>query len=312
MKRLFLLIYAFAAINSYSQIKIASPSSKKEHKAQYDSLHNYIGGNILAYIGQQLYIKPKNESLQKYGYEGFYSQPLNDRKYIYKRTSDYSYFSDYAQLAGKTFTCIGISKRKFELGMVPPKIYGMDGLDNDYYYFLKLANANDTIYYEYTKYEHDFPFITLGYLDKLKKQYSRKLFILKKQPDNILHDFDNGNEVNLVPGSIWSFKDVILDNKYYNITLLFTNKNKETIPVEDYRFRFTFIEKSSAEKIKQKYGNNLYNLAINGTIKIGMTKELVKLAWGEPSRINFSSYGEQWVYNNQYIYFKNGKVTDFN
>ena len=48
---------------------------------------------------------------------------------------------------------------------------------------------------------------------------------------------------------------------------------------------------------------------------IGMTHEEVrKSTWGNPIRINKSTYAwgttEQWVYSNyRYIYFKNGKVT---
>lgn len=48
--------------------------------------------------------------------------------------------------------------------------------------------------------------------------------------------------------------------------------------------------------------------------KIGMTKEEVrKSTWGYPEKINKDTYSwgvkEQWVYDNGYIYFKNGIVT---
>ena len=43
-----------------------------------------------------------------------------------------------------------------------------------------------------------------------------------------------------------------------------------------------------------------------------MTKEMVIFAWGEPNDINVSSYSEQWVYDNNYVYFKNNKVTAWN
>ena len=54
-----------------------------------------------------------------------------------------------------------------------------------------------------------------------------------------------------------------------------------------------------------------------GQVKIGMTKEMVKLSKGEPSDINRTrnEYGtsEQWVYgslgNRYYIYFEDGVVT---
>jgi hypothetical protein len=46
-----------------------------------------------------------------------------------------------------------------------------------------------------------------------------------------------------------------------------------------------------------------------------MTNEQVKLSWGEPDRINRSvgSWGvsEQWVYQDRYLYFKNGILTSY-
>lgn len=44
MKRIFLLICAFVAINSYSQIKIASPSSKKSTKYNMIASTITLGG----------------------------------------------------------------------------------------------------------------------------------------------------------------------------------------------------------------------------------------------------------------------------
>jgi hypothetical protein len=56
-----------------------------------------------------------------------------------------------------------------------------------------------------------------------------------------------------------------------------------------------------------------------GTIRIGMTKEMVRLARGEPDDINrtVNSYStrEQWVYgsipNRLYVYFEDGIMTSF-
>lgn len=53
----------------------------------------------------------------------------------------------------------------------------------------------------------------------------------------------------------------------------------------------------------------------NQKIKIGMSPEETKLSWGDPKKINKSvgSWGvhEQWVYENQYLYFENGKLASF-
>jgi hypothetical protein len=45
-----------------------------------------------------------------------------------------------------------------------------------------------------------------------------------------------------------------------------------------------------------------------------MTEEQVRLSWGEPKKINTSVYKgsgvtQQWVYEDNYLYFENGKLT---
>lgn len=53
----------------------------------------------------------------------------------------------------------------------------------------------------------------------------------------------------------------------------------------------------------------------NKQIWIGMTKRMAELSIGKPEDINKSegAYGtnEQWVYNNKYLYFENGKLTSW-
>jgi len=48
-------------------------------------------------------------------------------------------------------------------------------------------------------------------------------------------------------------------------------------------------------------------------IYIGMTKEMVLMSWGSPKDVNrtITRWGvrEQWVYDSQYLYFENGKLT---
>ncbi|ABW68311.1 hypothetical protein Dole_2507 [Desulfosudis oleivorans Hxd3] len=52
-----------------------------------------------------------------------------------------------------------------------------------------------------------------------------------------------------------------------------------------------------------------------GNIFIGMTDEQASLSWGKPNKINktVGSWGvhEQWIYNNQYLYFENGRLESF-
>lgn len=64
----------------------------------------------------------------------------------------------------------------------------------------------------------------------------------------------------------------------------------------------------------KKYGNSIANLILQGKVRIGMTQEMCKEAWGQPNNINrtIGDFGahEQWVYDGgQYLYFEDGKLT---
>lgn len=66
--------------------------------------------------------------------------------------------------------------------------------------------------------------------------------------------------------------------------------------------------------IIKKYGSVMGNLILKGRVRIGMTKAMARLSWGEPSDINTTttaySTHEQWVYSvGNYLYFENGKLT---
>lgn len=62
-----------------------------------------------------------------------------------------------------------------------------------------------------------------------------------------------------------------------------------------------------------KYGSSNANLILEGKVKIGMTAEMCREAWGSPYDINktIGSWGihEQWVYDGSYLYFEDGILT---
>ena len=64
--------------------------------------------------------------------------------------------------------------------------------------------------------------------------------------------------------------------------------------------------------MKSKYGDENWVLIVNQKIKVGIPEEVARLSWGEPDEINHSNSGDQWVYNGQYLYFENGKLTAWN
>ena len=72
------------------------------------------------------------------------------------------------------------------------------------------------------------------------------------------------------------------------------------------------MTKKEAESYKSKFGEENWQAIINEKIKAGFTEEMARLSWGAPDKINRSSFGDQWVYGSQYLYFENGKLKSFN
>lgn len=72
--------------------------------------------------------------------------------------------------------------------------------------------------------------------------------------------------------------------------------------------------KEREERIRKRYGVTTARLILEGRVRIGMTAQMCRDAWGEPSEINRSSgsWGvhEQWVYGvGSYLYFEDGILT---
>ena len=82
-----------------------------------------------------------------------------------------------------------------------------------------------------------------------------------------------------------------------------------------------FLKKKKSEltgreyQILKKYGKKTYNRLKKGIYWKGMTTEMAKISLGKPSEINktVGSWGvnQQWVYDNIYLYFENGKLTSY-
>lgn len=91
-----------------------------------------------------------------------------------------------------------------------------------------------------------------------------------------------------------------------------------TLICERFMFKNEYeklVEKKLIRKnnLIKRFGTNNANLILDGEIRIGMTKEMCREAWGTPDEINttYSSYGnlEQWIYGNSYVYFRENKIT---
>jgi hypothetical protein len=312
------ILFLFNGITVFSQVKITkSIENEKEIKTNnnYDSLKNFLGKEPNKYINQKLYLKEKPLGLRTFGYEGFLLSykpskgGFNYPKLNYKCINSNDDFTPYDSIAGKYFDVIDVINYPYLNSFYDDRV------------LLKLveSSSKDTLYYVYkfNLSENTFPFLVVGYYEKLKLKYINQSYVFCTKYFQGSKDAITGKILNIKPDIKWKCKDVTLDDKYYNIQLVFTNEINETV-LADYEYLFELGGKSQvydikrAESFKKKFGVSNWYLILNREVKIGFTEEMVKLSFGEPIKINKASYGDQWVYKDQYLYFENGKLKSFN
>ncbi|MDX5326070.1 MAG: hypothetical protein LPK80_07390 [Bacteroidota bacterium] len=74
-------------------------------------------------------------------------------------------------------------------------------------------------------------------------------------------------------------------------------------------------KESSKENLIDRFGEDIANMILSHRVWIGMTPDMARLSLGSPKDINKNtgSWGvnEQWVYDDKYLYFENGKLTSW-
>lgn len=330
MRHLFLTIILLTILSpiSISQIKTATRhktnlQKEESSKLQYDSTRNWItwsrflkNDTIKTYKGQTLYVN-SNKIVQNLGYSDFINP---DYSRYGKPSAKNQNNTKYEDLYGKYFLVKDVIEKQVTL-------------DDPLYvikYIFSLENINDkqdTCLYIYAHNRIDFPFITIGYYEYLKKEYIGKRYNFYYSPICYYNkkDFNTGDAITNKPNDIWECTDVIIDDKTFKINLLIQNKNSsQTTTIQIYDDAINCLsklndyeEKVVNKRIKQ-YGTNNLLLVKEHKIKVGIPVEILLLSWGKPNKINKSSYGpDQYVYgrqagSTQYVYVENGKVTAWN
>jgi hypothetical protein len=160
----------------------------------------------------------------------------------------------------------------------------------------------------------------VGHFNKLKQTKIGEKFIVRGKNwlsrEKPMTDIETRLPVSdFTAGKEWVVTDVSIDEKYYNLCYILENKQGEKITFPTYNeYSENWVVKSSlADLYKKRYGVDVFNDAINGYVKIGMPKEMCELSWGKPNKINSTvnvgGVSEQWVYDDNYLYFENGKLT---
>ena len=323
MKKTTLLTFltAMTVTITFAQITTTKVASKIEvvtDNSPYDSLDNFVGKNVRKYIGQELYLKCQPEGLRNFGYREFvndYTKVASSNKSnVYKCCDNFN--SKYDALNGKYFKVLDVYNHP--KAKENEQFYGSQ-------YFLKLEEkeSKDIVYYEYTSTSNNdaFPFVVVGYFAKSKDRYIRTEYILRgrnwidKKPEML--DIQTGKPVDYSAGSIWKCVDFTIEEKYCGLCLILENSKGEKVAYSMSQvwngYTYFGFPKSDADKYKEKFGSENWDLVLAGNVKIGMTKEMCQLAWGKPKNINQTitegKKTEQWVYSENYLYFDNDILT---
>ena len=311
MRRRLLLLFVLVLIVQvgFSQIpKVEEPQIIEANFAVFDSTKNLIrpktyrvyDPSVQAFVGQKLYLKPLEEGYKrKEGYIRILSMDYDPAKppYLYR-------YGTYEQLKEKTFEVVKIDTFLTEYG--------------NYIFTLKMIE--DTTFM--CKYIYDgesvfFPFITMSYYNHLcntllGRKYVISNFAFKEKP---LEEQRKESSTNL-----WDAKNISISDNGVLYVMVNNGIKEDRIIIEDFlTYSKTEEEKKAIfsevewNKLVKQYGLNMMKLVLAQKIQVGMPTKLVIYAWGKPKRINRSSYGsDQWVYDSQYLYIRNGKVESWN
>lgn len=220
----FISLYCFLAFSSYAycQISTRQIADKQEVPTRpYDSLsYRMTMENYKEFIGQTIYVLPESKlnsyykpnAIQSYSnFSKFPSDAGNVKENQYKpiQTSEYSFVSDYNSLSAKYFKIIDVidntDRDKFM------NKYNEMGL----YLKLESQENHDTLFYQVVKVRQhldsrtSYPFIIVGYFEKLKQLNINKRFIAQKDITE-LSEINSGKPVNCFAGSEWNCVDVTL------------------------------------------------------------------------------------------------------
>lgn len=328
MKKITLLLILLFLINSVSSQITSTKIGKSEElkiTKPYDSIKNFLGKDVYKYLNQDLYLIERFASLRSYGYRGFLTtikqldtdkltidemfKSLKPGANVYKCCDKFN--SKYEDLKGKYFNVVNIHKHPMA-----------DFYPEQYYLELIEKESKDILFYKYdSKFELTFPFLVVGFYEKQKKKFVGNEFVFRDQTlsyssDGIGLNILTGKPFTIKTGEKWKCIDLTIEENYYKLVFIFESNTGLQVAIgyqENFKEYYRALTLKEAAKLKIKYGSGNFSKILKGKVKIGMTKEMCKLSWGKPKDINKTiSSGinsEQWVYNDNYLYFNGDKLT---
>lgn len=296
------------AISAYAQITTITTKEKEVpvEVQKYDSLERLDYDNAPLHKGQILFLKGDSYSKENGFYRDFFSKIVEGRNaasYVHKPIpgkKSGEIVSSYSELAGKYYKVLSVESRKSDI--------------NGTVYWLNLIGDDNIPFYFKLVKGYGNPFVTLGYYEKMKQSFVGKEFYFKGRYE--LNKVDI--EETIIPPFKTKFKctDIAVNvGEDGPIFAVLENEKFGKVKGEIIRGQKLnhFITITFYNECVKKYGTKFGSCVAEGKIEIGMNKKMVRDAWGAPDHINTTtgSYGthEQWVYDDRYLYFKNGILT---
>lgn len=278
----------------------------------YDSTTNFVGSYAELLVGQELYVIPQPDDLQKYGFRGFYKKYKNTN-YTLAQTTTYSLFADKTFLVEEVLPGVGTGSYYKTTLVLKLKEITTDSI----WYFLYHWDAPSM-----------FPFFIRGFYEKERTCCTSKQVVLKnKNPwENIfdekkipIYDVLTGLPINIDPQEIWQVKELVIDHRHGELSYIITNSKDQTFSIGLNAIN-NFIRRTGPcalwydEVLKKIHDSQpeFYKSIMEDEIRIGMSPHMVQLAWGNPKEKHHSSFGDVWIYaSGKHLYFKEGKLKSF-
>ncbi len=313
----------------------------------YDSLENFLGENVTRYIGQILFLKNNDAARGNNGYNGFaikadFDLGPNGRNVFrsVQSKTPLQYVSNYGRMAGHYFRVEDVVTR-------PTKNFTRGGLTH--YLEAVDVQTGDRCYIGYESQEPACfnNFVVVGFYDKLRSLCIGQMFTYTgKEPVAYRNKAyvglqamnGQGRRTDVKEGSEWKCVDIAIEegNDYQVIGVLENPQYGQVYTMatdllntqaKNAKFQTKGDLKALADKAQQdaelksaqnaarlaeatqKFGAENARLLANNEVKVGMTKEMCRWAFGGPFNvITVTENGEnieQWFYTNgRYLYFK--------
>lgn len=295
----FLLLFLCYSLYAKAQLNIVSKGNDlKEYTIRnaptYDSIRNVDKQSVASLPGQTLYMHGARNDKQGY-YEAFFTENFLDNKKhpVYK--ADGVSMTPAKEVVGryyevvKTWTNAEASRCCL---------------------LLRDKESGKEIYYN--PYPYPLSMTCVGFYEKLKRYIGQTFLSLALQVET-----ENGQVVTPAEGAKYRCIDVGLKMNSDGAFLIMQDADGvkvEAFPIGDEVYEFVSTKRIN-ELVKQ-YGKKYGELIAFRKVDIGMTKEMVVAAWGEPYRKSTSTVKDKstewWSFSdNRYVELQNGKVTNY-